>query len=227
MNKNAEYIPMGQLDWGSIIKRQCENTAKKLNCHRVGKIIAFNSDNFLCKVKLFDKMTFMGQEVDYSILPDLPLVIYGIPNKHLTFGNIVGAECVVHFNDTDMTNWLKTGEVYAPASARRHNFNDGFVELSPRSLGKTFTYYANGLELKNGNTVIHLNDNGTVEITNGTSTITMNGGTVAITGDVTVSGNITCSKTVTATVDVISAGISGKGHIHTGGTIEGKTGVPQ
>lgn len=216
MSDNAEYISIGEPDLGQIIQKKCKELSQRLNCHRVGKIVAFNSDTFLCTVKLFDKLTYMGQEVDYSELPSLPLVVYGIPNKHLTFGNIVGAECIVHFNDTDMSNWLQTGEVYAPASARRHNFADGFVELSPRSLGKTFTYYASGLELKNGNTVIHLNDDGTVEITNGTSTITMNGNTVAINGNVTISGDITATGTITGDTDVIAGTISGKTHVHTG-----------
>lgn len=222
MSDNAEYLSIGDPDLGEIIRNKCENMAEKLNCHRVGKITSFNSDTFLCKVKLFDKLTFMGQEVDYTELPSLPLIVYGIPGKHLTFGNIVGAECVVHFNDTDMSRWLQTGEVYAPASARRHDFADGFVELSPRSLGNVFTYYANGLELKNGNTVIHLNDDGTIEITNGQAIINMSKSTISITGDVTVSGK------VTAVGEVTSGSILLTQHKH-GGVSSGnsKTGVPE
>lgn len=187
------------------------------NCHRVGRIVAFNKNELTCDVQLLELMDNVttGSQ-NFAIIKQLPLIIEGNDNSHLTWGNIVGSECLIHFNDRDIDNWFKTGEEYLPNTTRMHNFSDGFVTLRPRSKGKIFAYFENGVEIKNGNTVIHLNDDGTVEITNGTSTITMNGGTVAITGNVTVSGDITATGTITGDTDVVAGTISGKGHVHTG-----------
>ena len=47
-----------------------------------------------------------------------------------------------------------------------------------------------------------------------------------INNPVTITKDLTVSKKVTATEDVIGGGKSLKTHIHTGGTIDGKTGTP-
>ena len=61
----------------------------------------------------------------------------------------------------------------------------------------------------------------------GDTTIT---GNVSIDGDTAITGNATIDKTLTATEDVVvavpGAPKSLKAHVHTGGTISGKTGAP-
>lgn len=51
-------------------------------------------------------------------------------------------------------------------------------------------------------------------------------GPVTVQGLVTVQGDVTSSGTVTGNSDVVGGGKSLKTHIHTGGTISGKTGTP-
>ena len=38
-----------------------------------------------------------------------------------------GAYCLVIFADTDIDNWLSSGEVSQPASDRKHSLSDGFA----------------------------------------------------------------------------------------------------
>lgn len=180
----------------------------KLNSHRVGRIVAFYKEDLTCDVKLLEQITQgKGGTAEFSLLLKLPLIIEGTEDSHITFGNIVGSECLVHFNDRDIDNWFKTGEVYKPNTTRLHDLSDGFVTLRPYSKVKVFTYYENGLEIKNGNTVIHLNNDGTIDVTG--STITFN-------GNVIVNGDINATGTITGDTDVVAGTISGKSHVHVG-----------
>ena len=59
------------------------------------------------------------------------------------------------------------------------------------------------------------------------SNLTIEASNVSIKGQTAITGNLTVNGTITATVDVLAGGISGKSHVHSGGTIEGKTGSPE
>lgn len=210
-------------DLAKLLKKFGRNLSAQFNCHRVGKITAFDSNKLTCSVKLLDKFIFNDTEQDFTEFCDMPLLIYATDTAGLTLGDVTGSECIVHFNDTDTDNWLLTGEAYAPNSSRQHDFADGFVELRPYNhiAAADANYDTTGTVLKNGNCKIRLLNDGSIEITNGSAVISMSDGNISITGDLTVSG------TITANTDVVTNNVSLKTHIHTGGTIDGKTGAPE
>ena len=221
---------LGVPDLTKLLKTFGRNLADQFNCHRVGRITAFDSNTLICKVKLLDKFIFNGTEEDYVEFTNMPLLIYATETAGLTLGNVVGAECLVHFNDTDIDNWLETGEAYAPNSLRQHDFADGFVELRPydQLAAQKISYDAQGVALYNNGTKVQLKDDGSAVITNGSAVITLSGGNIAITGDVTISGDLTVNKTINATTDVVTNNISLKQHTHGGVTTGGSnTGLPQ
>lgn len=221
---------LGVPDLTKLLKIFGRNLADQFNCHRVGRITAFDSNTLICKVKLLDKFIFNGTEEDYVEFTNMPLLIYATETAGLTLGNVVGAECLVHFNDTDIDNWLETGEAYAPNSLRQHDFADGFVELRPydQLAAQKISYDAQGVALYNNGTKVQLKDDGSAVITNGSAVITLSGGNIAITGDVTISGDLTVNKTINATTDVVTNNISLKQHTHGGVTTGGSnTGLPQ
>lgn len=221
---------LGVPDLTKLLKIFGRNLADQFNCHRVGRITAFDSNTLICKVKLLDKFIFNGTEEDYVEFTNMPLLIYATETAGLTLGNVVGAECLVHFNDTDIDNWLETGEAYAPNSLRQHDFADGFVELRPydQLAAQKISYDAQGVALYNNGTKVQLKDDGSAVITNGSAVITLSGGNISITGDVTISGDLTVNKTINATTDVVTNNISLKQHTHGGVTTGGSnTGLPQ
>lgn len=199
-----------------------EKTSSLINCHRVGRIVAFHKEDLTCDVELLETgTTALGGNLDYAPLLQLPLIIEGTNSSHLTWGNIVGSECLVHFNDRDIDNWFVTGEKYAPNSTRLHNLSDGFVTLRPYSKGKVFVYDENAVVLENESCKVRMTGS-TVEITNGSCTFLMSGGKISITGDLEVTG------TITSNTDVISGTISGKTHTHGGVQAGGSsTGAPE
>lgn len=222
MRKWSEEI--GDPDLTKLLKMFGRNLSEQFNCHRLGKITAFDSETLTCKVKLLDKLVFNDTEQDYIELTKMPLLIYATENAGLTLGNVVGSECLVHFNDTDIDNWKQTGEAYAPNSLRRHDFSDGFVELRPFDYteAQKTTYDSEGVALYNGNAKVRLKNDGVIEITNGSAVIVMSGNNVTITGNLSVNG------TITADTDVKTNNISLKQHTHGGVTTGGgNTGLPQ
>ena len=200
----------------------------EINCHRVGKIVSFNKDDLTCEVELLEKMSLPnGGYLDFAPLLQLPLIIEGTDSAHLTWGNIVGSECLVHFNDRDIDNWFKTGEKYIPNSTRLHNLSDGFVTLRPYSNGKVFTYDDEAVVLENSSCKIRITEN-TIQITNGSLNFEISGNTLTVTGNVVVNGDITTTGTITGQTDVVAGTISGKSHTHGGVTTgSGDTGVPK
>lgn len=204
------------------------NVSSEIKCHRVGKIVAFNKEDLTCDVQLLELINKVGGGYDkYAIIPQLPLIIEGTDTSWLTWGNIVGCECLVHFNDRDIDNWFETGEEYLPNSTRLHNFSDGFVTLRPRNKLKVFQYDDQAVVLKNSDSMVRMTNN-TIQITNNNLNMLIQNGTVTITGNVIVNGNITASGTITGQTDVIADTISGKNHVHSGvRTGDSNTGVPQ
>lgn len=198
------------------------------NCHRVGKIVKFNKEELTCDVQLLELLPNpSGGALNYAIIPQLPLIIEGTDTSWLTWGNIVGSECLVHFNDKDIDNWFETGEEYLPNTTRLHNFSDGFVTLRPRNKLKVFNYDDQAVVLKNSDSMVRMTAN-TIQITNNNLNMLIQNGTVTITGNVVVNGDITATGTITGQTDVLAGTISGKTHTH--GNVQSgssNTGVPQ
>ena len=215
-------------DEATLIEQQSDYTASNINCHRVGKIIAFHKEDLTCDVQLLELLpTTTGGYLNYAPLLQLPLIIEGTDTSWLTWGNIVGCECLVHFNDKDIDNWFTTGEEYEPNTIRTHNFSDGFVTLRPRNKLKVFQYDDQAVVLKNSDSMVRVTNN-TIQITNNNLNMLIQNNTVTITGNVVVNGNITATGTITGQTDVVASTISGKSHTHGGvQTGSGNTGVPQ
>ena len=248
MIKNKR-IPSDEPDLGLVLRNLGDRLSARFKCHRVGKIKKINTDRLTVDVELLDKLVHLDNVSDITELADLPLLIYGGANSGLTFGNIVGCECLVHFNDTDIDNWYSTGEAYEPNTGRQHDFADGFVELRPFSLPKKINYNMNGTILWNGAIKISLLDNGNLEFTNGSANIVMSGnkvtitgdvdiigksnlqgdvaitGKVDITGDVSVTGKIDATGIIKSQEDCVSGVISGATHTHTD-SLGGNTSAP-
>lgn len=223
MIKNKR-IPSDEPDLGLVLRNLGDRLSARFKCHRVGRIKKINTDRLTVDVELMDKLVYLNNVSEITELSDLPLLIYGGSNSGLTFGNIVGCECLVHFNDTDIDNWYATGESYEPNTGRQHDFSDGFVELRPYSLPKKINYDMSGTILFNGNIKISLLDNGNLEFTNGSAKIVMSGNDITITGDVTVSGTIYSETDVVVKKE--GGNISLLEHVHTSGLVGEDTSAP-
>ena len=236
---DKEYTDKISPDLGKLLERVIAIASNRFKCHRVGKIMAFDKTKMTVTVRLLDKFMFRGNQEDFIQMSQVPLVVYSRGQSGLTLGNVVGSECLVHFNDTDCDNWFFTGEAYEPNSPRQHDLADGFAELRPISTPNVPQDYDDaGTVLYNGDCKVKLGDDKSVTVTNGTSTMSMSAsGEIGLTNgsaiinisgsDITITGNITVNGTITTTGDTIAAGISVSTHVH-GGVSSGNnnTGTP-
>lgn len=197
-----------------------------LNCHRVGKIVKFNPDDLTCDVELLELKPTQSRLDKYALIQGLPLLVSGGIDTNLTFGDVTGAECLVHFNDRDIDSWFDTGESYKPNSKRMHDFSDGFVSLRPHNKNDIIDYEMDGTVLNKGQNKIKITSDSIIVSVVGGCVLTLKDNTATLVGDLIVNGNITASGTITGQTDVIAGAISGKTHTHTSGAPGDPTSSP-
>ena len=165
------------------------------------QVIAFDRDNNRVQVQLLIAVvTTGGAQVSRPQIASLPVLMLGGGGFMMNFNLVPGDLGFVIANDRDISLFLQTYSEAAPNTGRIKSFSDG---LFVPSIMKDFTI----ADEDSGNAVLQSLD-GTVKITLGTgvinisaplvtiegynpSTITPPGGTLAVLGNITATGNIT------------------------------------
>lgn len=165
-----------------------------------------------------------GQTVTVGLLE--PSIIYGVPVQQLRWGQFSiqaapksGDTGYIEVFTNDITSWKREGGIAIPWSDR-HFVKEScvFVPFVANDTNATEDYVSdeNTLVIKSKNASITLTDDGEtsgVSITANTMTVTAEDG-VSITGDVSIDGDVSCTKTITAETDVVGGGVSLKNHKH-------------
>lgn len=121
-----------------------------LNCHAIAQVQSFDSAKQTISATMMYQKTFFtkgdGETYsqvlkDYPILLDVPIVVMGGGNGHLTFPIAQGDECLILFNDRSIDNWFKSGQVVPVASSRLHSFSDGIAIVGLNSLKNSISNY--------------------------------------------------------------------------------------
>lgn len=120
-----------------------EEIFRKLNCHAVGVVRAFNSLNQTATIAVAYKKTlfkvsaltnkYESTPVDYPLLIDCPVISLGGNLTSLTFPVTPGDECLVFFNDRDIDNWFAGSQVTQVNSLRMHSMADAIALVGIRS----------------------------------------------------------------------------------------------
>ena len=143
----------------SLLELQRLNTLNSINCHQVGEIVSFDPDKQTAEVQI--KMIYVvnGEIKQYPVLLDCPCVVLGGGEGRITFPISAGDSCLVLFNDKDLDNWYASGQTMLPNTERMHSFSDAIAIVGLRNLQNKITdYFADGVELKHGNSSIKLKD---------------------------------------------------------------------
>ncbi len=117
------------------------NILSNLNCHNIGKILEFDGITQTCTVELMQIKQFNGMSYTPAPITQVPLIIYGAANGHITLPNPVGSICLLFFNDRDMDNFMSTGEQYLPDTTRMHDFTDCVAITTFKTLANPLTDY--------------------------------------------------------------------------------------
>lgn len=163
-----------------------------LNCHAIGTVQSFNSEQQTASATINYKKTFYRPDatgvytqkvVNYPQLIDCPVICVGGGGGSLTFPITSGDECFIFFNDRDLDNWFQGNRNATVATPRLHSFSDAVILVGVRSLPHVITDYdTDGTAFRFGSNKIKISaDKITASVANGTTVEIDNLGKIKIT----------------------------------------------
>lgn len=162
-------------------KQKSINTA--IPCH----VLAFNPKTQLAQVQVGVKRVYLdGKTQAIAPIIDVPVLVYG-GNSSLEFKVQNGDEGLLVFSQRCIDGWLNTGGVAENPLSRFHSLTDAFVILGFRPNPRALKNYDNdGIKLRNldNSQRIHLKDDKSILITNGSATVELKPN-----GDIIANGN--------------------------------------
>lgn len=140
----------------------------ELNCHHLATIQSFNSTLQTCNATINYPKTIIVRDSKtglynpiskpYPLLQDIPVFVLGGGATNLTFPIQQGDQCLLLFNDRNISNWFETGLVGPVANTRAHNLADGLALVGIRQSQNPLSNYDNTrATLRNGTTGIGVN----------------------------------------------------------------------
>ncbi len=140
---------------GQLWIRQALSTT---NCHKIATVTSFDPDTQSAQCTINYKKVFNGNLVDYPILVGCPVITLGGGlGSYLTFPDPTGEDCLVFFNDDDMSNWVATGQVIAPSTQRKHAFSDAIILVGLNSFASPIdSYDPDNVTLNAGSALVNL-----------------------------------------------------------------------
>ena len=200
----------------------------------VGRIVSYSPANQTSTIRICDDRTSSNSQEDdvqteRGLLYNVPTYTSGGGGWHLTFPIKAGDSCLLNFSQFGYDHWLVEDKDRAgvrddglpqPWTRRRFDLSDGFAQVGFNNLLQTVADYSEtDVELRNDDRTQRLTllEDGNIHIASGASTVniapdgnvTIVAPTVAVTGDMTVSG------TIVATGEITGNGIELSTHTHT------------
>lgn len=189
-------------DLTQTLQASGSKTAAQINCMRIASVIEFYPENLTAQVKLVDKK-LVGLNPDGSqILKEYPPIYAKVCycNPFETFPLTEGIECILLFNDRELETWFINGGSNIQAYPRMHDLTDAVAIVGIRSLPQMIQiltdclhlfYGQSDIQLKAEQTILNspqIDLNGTNEINATGATITLEGDTIKINGNLIING---------------------------------------
>lgn len=126
-----------QFSLTDVLNLHKKNIMQSLNCHAIATVQSFDATKQTITATMNYTQTYFQANSqtgvynpvlqNYPILLDCPMIIISGGTGALTMPIAAGDECLVLFNDRDMSNWNATGQQGACATNRAHSFSDGII----------------------------------------------------------------------------------------------------
>lgn len=122
-----------------------------LNCHAIATIQSFDPVKQTVEATINYKKTslrpgpkagiYVPVTTFYPVLIDCPAIILRGGNAALTLPITKGDTCLILFNDRDIDQWFKSGQVGPVATQRLHSISDGIALIGLSSLANPLPDY--------------------------------------------------------------------------------------
>lgn len=137
----AKKLSNAELDFNNMMALNEEAIMSRLNCHNVGKILSFDPLTQTCTVEVMQIKQFNETYYIPAPITDVPLIIYGAGNAHITLPDPTGSICLLLFLDRNIDSFLETGERYEPETWRMHDFSDCIALTTFKTLANPIQEY--------------------------------------------------------------------------------------
>lgn len=134
-------IQKGQIDFNSTLELSQEAVMARLNCHNVGRILQFYPETQTADIELMILKQYNNEFITPTILTEVPLIIYGSGNGHITLPDPTDTLCLLFFMDRDIDKLILTNEPYYPDTTRMHDFTDCIALTTFKTLANPLTGY--------------------------------------------------------------------------------------
>lgn len=138
---HIKHIDKTTSDFLNVLDVEQNAIFSRINCHGIGKITEFDKNTQTASIQLMQVKQFENTYYTPSLLTEVPLIIYGTENAGLTLPDPVDTICLVFFMDRNIDAFIQTGEMYAPDTARMHDFTDCIALTTFKTLANPITDY--------------------------------------------------------------------------------------
>ena len=185
-------------DLFQTINSATNKAAQDFNAVKIGIIEEFYPETLTAKVKLASKK-LVGLNVDGSqVLRDYPPIFAKICycTPFATFPLTAGMECVLLFSDREIETWYINGGQNSEKYPRMHDMTDAIAIVGIRSLPQMIQILTDCLHLFYGQSALQLKAEQTILNSpqidiNGANAINATGATITLEGDtVNINGNL-------------------------------------
>lgn len=181
------------------------------------------------RLKFINPDTQEVQYIDSPKITNIPLSVNQCEGLGLsiTMPVLHGQLCTLIFSQRSLDNFATTGQISNPTSGedaalctvRCFDYTDAMCFPGVMTPANNIQNYSQtAVEVRNGDGSVKLSVYPeTLSLTQGAASIQMADGNITINaGTVTINGALNVSGEISSDTDVLSAGISGKNHVHTG-----------
>ena len=203
-------------DLTSLLSSFGQASARKLFCAMVCQVQAFYPEKGTVDVLplINDRGRINGvvTDVEFAVLVDVPIALFGAGTFTVTLPIQVGDECIVLFMDRCIDAWFQSGGQQNQISPRQHSLSDGIAIFGLRNQTRLLEDYStDALQIRSddGGTCIELGNN---EVTITAATFTVNAANVNINASnaATINSQGTISILSNGQTDIESAGLNTK-----------------
>lgn len=177
------------------------------------------------QIKIVDPVTKLVRYINRPLITNIPMALAWSESLGLgtTMPYKVGDKCTLIFAERSLDNFLITGEISPPVDGPTPDtctircFDETDAMCFPGIITKTKipNYSQDAVEIRNADkSSLFSLSNSSLTLKQGDASITIKDGKIYMVGDIEHTGNQNSSGTITGQEDVVSAGISGKGHTH-------------
>lgn len=134
-------IQKSSMNFNSVMELSQDAVMSRLNCHNIGRVLQFYPDTQTADIELMILKQFNKEYITPALLTDVPLIIYGAGNGHITMPDPTGTICILLFMDRNIDAFLETEEAYVPETTRMHDFTDCIALTTFKTLANPLTDY--------------------------------------------------------------------------------------